>query len=86
MPTRTVNAVEVTADKIVCALIDRLVLVEKKYDALRKEVEMHMELIAEQQPRVDDDGNVKLLACSDDIESDERFSVKFTPSIVKTIK
>lgn len=80
------NAAEVTADKFVAALIERLVAVERKYDALNKELDLHMDLIAEQQPRVDSDGNVKLLACSDDLESDERFSVKFTPSIVKTIE
>lgn len=73
---RTVRGVKIEADDIVVALIDRLMKTEKHLESLQKQVEQNFEMLAEQQPKLCEDGNVELLAMRTVGDSAEQVAVK----------
>ena len=52
MVKRKVSGVEITADRLVAKLIDRLLSVEGKLERITQELNSHMEMIAEFQPKM----------------------------------
>lgn len=50
MSNRKVGPIEVTADKVVCGLIDRLIANEKKMEALQREVQANFDSMVEHIP------------------------------------
>lgn len=82
--TRTVKGVRIEADDIVVALIDRLMKTEKRLDVLREEMDDQLEMIADQQAKIDQNGNVTLLAMKSDGDSAEQVTVVIEPRKEKT--
>jgi uncharacterized membrane-anchored protein YhcB (DUF1043 family) len=73
--TVVVSGKRVEADDVVIALINRLMKVEKQLAGFREELNDHMEIIAEQIPKLRKDGQVVLRAMSSDMESLDKFVV-----------
>lgn len=83
MAKRRLGLVEVTADKIVCALIDRLVTVEKRLASMQKDIDLCVDMIAENQVRVTEDGvHIRVRAYADDLESSDEYDVELQPTAI----
>lgn len=83
MAKRTINNVEITADRIVAKLIDHIMGMEKKMQSMQQEINSHLEMIAELQPKLREDGLVSLRAMTTG-DSAEEVHVFFRP--IKTPK
>jgi hypothetical protein len=73
MVKRKLGDKEITADRLAAALIDRLIKSENRLDAMQAELNDHLEMIAELQPKLNADRTVTLRAMliSDDGDSAE---------------
>lgn len=69
---KKVSGVEITADKIAHALIDRLIRAEKQVAELSKRLDENFSLIAEIQPRITSDGTLKMRVMPDEGEGTEK--------------
>lgn len=79
LKTTTVKGVRIEADDLIIGLIDRLLKTEKAMESVRKELNEHMEMIAEMQPKLNDDGSVSLRAMKFGENSAEEKTVAFMP-------
>ena len=70
---------ETPAERVVRALVDRLIDNEKRLDAMAKTLDEHFEMIAEIQPQLTADGQVSMLAMRATEEDAEEFEVCLQP-------
>lgn len=83
---RVVDPKKIRAREIVAALVDRLFGVEEQITSMRKELNEHLEMIAEQQVKLLHDGTLSILAMRSDDRSAEQVKVTLPASVVTIIK
>ncbi len=78
--TTTLGSIKIEADDLIVGLIDRIVKTERALAAVRSELNDHMNMIAEMQPKIKPDGTVSLLAMTQNGDQSEEKTVTFTPT------
>ncbi|HSZ58481.1 MAG TPA: hypothetical protein VK797_22635 [Tepidisphaeraceae bacterium] len=79
MKTTTVRGQRIEADDLVVGLIDLLLKTERSLESVKKELDAHLEMIAELQPKLNPDGTITVLAMRVDGDSADEHRVTLMP-------
>lgn len=82
LPTKTVRGVRIVADDLVIGIIDRLMKNDKRLDNMQQELNSHLEMIAELQPKLTTDNKLTMRAMRIGDDSAEEFTVTLHPTDV----
>ncbi len=84
--TRKISGVQLTADRIAAAIVDRLLKAEQAISNLRGEVNAQMDMIAEQQAKFSPDGSLVLRAMKMGTDEASEVNVTLSASAIATIE